>query len=228
MKSTHLDMLFAPLLALGTKKTILENWVKIRHMNDPFTRDCIKRAMLAVTLADFDEALAPVMLRNDPVYPFAFRLGFKGRSATPPSANDAIFFGPLTYVSLDASEDAPNYWNDASSYRLVRFVPVPLLQLIAADDCVVYNVFQGRLSYSLANPNVMVIESRCGGHLGWQESPPDGGILHGGTSWADVATTDFIEAVFESYDPHKVVEIDKDSYFSQERDRNIRNVRSRL
>jgi hypothetical protein len=42
----------------------------------------------------------------------------------------------------------------------------------------------------------MVVNTRCGGHLGWQESPPDTGNIFGfGTSWADAASADFIQAI---------------------------------
>lgn len=78
MKSTQLDAIFSPLLALGTKKTILQNWAYFRNMHDDFSRACIRRAMTSFTLAQFDEAVAPVMARNDPTYPFAYRIGYKG------------------------------------------------------------------------------------------------------------------------------------------------------
>ena len=202
MKSSNLDMMFSPILALGTKKMILQNWAQIRQMNDPFNRAAIRRALMAVTLAQFDEAIAPLMARNDPIYPFAFRIGFKNASA---------------------------YWNDASSYRLVRFIPVPLLQLVAADDFLVYNSFKGKLAYSLANPNVVIVETKCGGHLGWQESPPEGGGYALGKSWADVATTDFIDAVFQTYDAKSPKKFDEVAYFSREEaQRQSASLRPRL
>jgi hypothetical protein len=47
------------------------------------------------------------MVRNDAFYPFASRIGYK---------------------------DAEAYWLDASSFRLVRFISVPFLNLTAKDD----------------------------------------------------------------------------------------------
>jgi predicted alpha/beta-fold hydrolase len=76
-----------------------------------------------------------------------------------------------------------------------------MMQLIASDDFLVYKAFQGRLAYCLANPNVMVVESKCGGHLGWHEAPPRNYGL--GKSWADAATTDFIDVVFKSFEKRK-------------------------
>ena len=116
--------------------------------------------------------------------------------------------------------DGRAYWNDASSYRLVRFISVPTLQLVASDDFLVYHTFKAKLSYSVANPNVMVVESKCGGHLGWQESPPGHETNHSGASWADAATADFIAAVFETYDPDRKI-LDMDKHLVKERDRNM-------
>eukprot|EP00978_Attheya_sp_CCMP212_P049452 scaffold666065_cov55-Attheya_sp.AAC.2 len=42
----------------------------------------------------------------------------------------------------------------------------------------------------------MVVKTKCGGHLGWHEAPPDTGNVFGfGTSWADTATADFIASI---------------------------------
>ena len=55
---------------------------------------------------------------------------------------------------------------------------------------------------------MVVLKTRCGGHLGWQESPPPrkdangkeipSSWLGGGMgSWSDVAVADFIEALLQ-------------------------------
>lgn len=90
-----------------------------------------------------------------------------------------------------------------------------MLQLIASDDFLVYKGFQRRLAYCLANPNVMVVESKCGGHLGWQEAPPGNYGL--GKSWADAATTDFIQVVFESFHKRKIKRDDAATLYFKER-----------
>jgi predicted alpha/beta-fold hydrolase len=168
-----IDPIFSPIMATGAKMTILEHWFSLRPMmvGSSSYRAAIRKALRAFTLADFDEAMAPIFVRNDPVYPFTTRIGY---------------------------ESGLEYWRDASSYRHVRHIPVPTLQVVAADDFLVFAPFRGRLRYCTENPNVMVVETKCGGHLGWQESPPDRsrlGML--GSSWADVVTCDFVEAVLE-------------------------------
>ena len=195
INSAKIEFPYGPLLALGIKKSMIENWSNtwpfFKH--DQHFRNRALQSLAAIQIKDCDIAMAPLFARSDPLYPFGFRVGHKDGSA---------------------------YWNDASSYRLIRFIPVPTLQIMAADDMLCYNNFKGAFAYSLANPNVMMVETRCGGHLGWQESPPPppsseanktndenssswkrrvvtalgGG---GSTSWANVATTDFIEAVLE-------------------------------
>ena len=44
-----------------------------------------------------------------------------------------------------------------------------------------------------------MVKTRCGGHLGWQESPPKGSSSSnkGFGSWSDVAVADFIEALLQ-------------------------------
>ena len=56
----------------------------------------------------------------------------------------------------------------------------------------------------------MVVRTKCGGHLGWQEAPPDTGNAFGfGTSWADMATTEFIDAVIKIRQQEKAAVGDK-------------------
>jgi hypothetical protein len=143
------------------------------------------KALRSTSLADFDSAMAPIFVKNDPVYPFAIRIGY---------------------------ESGEDYWNDASSYRYARYISVPTLQVIAADDFLVFKPFRGRLQFCISNPYIMVVETKCGGHLGWRESPPENkfGL---GTSWSDIATTDFIAAVLATREkvPGRLYELHGDS-----------------
>lgn len=165
-----IDWLFSPVMALGVKKTILEHWAAYRSMNSSECQTALRQALLAPTMKDFDRAVARVFIRNEPVYPFAVSVGF---------------------------DDAEHYWSEASSYRYAPHITVPTLQVVAGDDFLVFHPFRGKLRHCLTNPNILVIETKCGGHLGWQESLPDGNAFGFGTSWADVVTTDFIAAVLD-------------------------------
>ena len=162
------------MLSLGARKGVLQNlrsFLPMMKSSEQF-RNATRKALLASTIGEFDEAMAPIFIRNEQAYPFSVKIGY---------------------------EDGEGYWHDASSYRVIRHVPVPLLLLTSQDDFLVYKGSTGKMSYSVSNPNVMVVKTKCGGHLGWHESPPDTGNVFGfGTSWADTATADFIEAVLHS------------------------------
>jgi predicted alpha/beta-fold hydrolase len=177
------DPISSVVLALGVKKTVLESWSSIRKFSDAHYQSRIRKAILAPSILDFDNAMAPIFIHNESVYPFAFKIGYK---------------------------NGQEYYHDASSYRHIRHITVPTLQLIASDDFLVYPSFKTKSYFSLANPNVMVVETKCGGHLGWQESAPHSpqvvgdadGASHGSmlssSSWSDAATADFIQAVTEA------------------------------
>lgn len=204
--AAKIDSRVSPLMALGTKKIFLDHWSTIRQMKDKTFQSQMFQALRAFTMEALDEALAPNFARNDPFYPFNFRIGYK---------------------------NGPSYWTDASSFRFIRHISVPTLQIMAADDMLCFNPFKNTFAYSLANPNVMIVETRCGGHLGWQESPPQHSILTGNTSWADVATTDFIEAVLQTkmVQKNEATELpdrSKQGQASQSLDTSPSHLRSRL
>lgn len=170
--SANLAFPWGHVIGLGTKKDILLRMRAFRPMmTSKGFRDAFTKFFWALSIGEIDEAVAPVLIANNSEAPFETRVGY---------------------------ENAEAYWHDASSYRHIRHVSVPLLVLTSEDDFIVHHGAQAKLSYCLANPNVMVVNTRCGGHLGWHESPPDSKSLFGiGTSWADTATTDFIGAVLE-------------------------------
>lgn len=161
---------FDMVMALGVKKTILGHWKSFKQMTDPVYQSTIRAALLKSTIAKFDETVAPYLQRNQAFYPYSDRIGYKNGNS---------------------------YWTDSSSYRLVRHIPVPLLNLTARDDFLVSEPSRNKLGYLVSNPNVLVVETKCGGHLGWQESPPETDSAFGSTSWADAAAADFFESIMQ-------------------------------
>lgn len=157
---------FNVLLGAGVKRTVLQSWKVFQDMSSCLHfGNAIRQVMLSKTIGELDDAFAPYLIRNDTKYPFTARVGYK---------------------------DGEDYWRDASSNRYIQHVPVPLLILSAQDDFLVVNPALQSLSRCLENPNVLVVKTKCGGHLGWQEASADGyGI---GKSWANDATCDFIDA----------------------------------
>ena len=167
------------LLGAGVKRSILQNASTLRQHHEPGFQHAMKKALLAPTIGKLDDAAAPYLVRNDSHPPYSTRIGFK---------------------------DGEEYWWESSSHRYVGHVSVPLLKISAQDDFLVFGQFQKKLNHCLENPNVVVVKTRCGGHLGWQESPPPGsrsgggdkgGLLGGSGSWSDVAVADFIEALLQ-------------------------------
>jgi predicted alpha/beta-fold hydrolase len=156
-------------MALGIKKLFLQNWSAFSKMKDPTYKSAIRKGLLSPTIADLDRAVAPIVIRNEPFYPFATRVGYK---------------------------NAESYWLDASSFRLIRHISVPFLNLTAEDDFLVAPS-KNKFGFCISNPNVMVVETRCGGHLGWQESPPDSSSAFGASSWADAASADFFDSIMK-------------------------------
>lgn len=168
----HSDNVKFPLnviMGLGIKRTILKNWSSFNKFNDPTFKAALRKALMSAHIANLDRAVAPTLNRNEPFYPFSSRVGYKNGEA---------------------------YWLDSSSYRLIRHISVPFLNLVARNDAISSTPSKNKFSFSLLNPNVLVVETECGGHLGWQESPPDSGSF-GATSWADVAAADFFDSVMQ-------------------------------
>lgn len=188
------------ILAMGVKRSLLQNYAVYRKHHERGFQAAMKKAMLSRTIGQLDDTVAPYILRVDPEPPFAPKVGYR---------------------------DGNEYWHDSSSHRFVGHVSVPLLKITAKDDFLVFGkykshrklasqatqlLFSGqfsrKLNHCLENPNVVVVKTRCGGHLGWQESPPPTKDANGNElqpswfgsgigSWSDVAVADFIEALID-------------------------------
>lgn len=166
------------LIGLGVKIDLAKQWRALQQTwVYPELKEAYMKALKATCIHEIDEAFCPVVIRNEPYYPYATKIGFK---------------------------NGEEYWHDSSSYRFIKHISVPLLQIIAGDDKVVYHSFLRKLTHSIRNPNVMCVETKCGGHLGWQESPPpsksgdNDGFVRVGPSWASRATADFIDAILQT------------------------------
>lgn len=168
----HVSNLHAPwkeILALGVKKDVLLNWPYLRHMTVvPSFWDSIKNVLKARDIGEIDAALAPIFIRNESYAPFAVKVGF---------------------------DNEEHYWSDSSSFKYIKHISVPCLQIVASDDAICYKSFQKKLAQCILNPYVLCLETKCGGHLGWQESNPDSNAPGIGVRWADRACADFLEAI---------------------------------
>ena len=163
---------WAQLLAMGVKKTLFlhtKNRQAMTQMKDLHFQRAIWKAFFASsTIGTWDRIMSPFMIRNEPIFPFMNKIGF------------------------DGGED---YWSDSSSRKYVANVPVPLLILSSMDDFLVTNSAKRSLNQCLSNPNVMVVKTKAGGHLGWQQAAHN--EYFGTSSFADAATVEFITAVLQ-------------------------------
>ncbi|KAL3939443.1 MAG: hypothetical protein SGARI_001370, partial [Bacillariaceae sp.] len=64
---------FDVLMALGVKKIYVENARSLLPMKDAHSRHSLRKGLLASTIAKFDDATAPMFIRNDPYYPFGVK-----------------------------------------------------------------------------------------------------------------------------------------------------------
>ncbi len=138
-----------------------------------------------INLASLDEALAPTMIRTETFPPFSPKIGY-GHAKRDSDTS-------IQNIDNTTASPAGDYWADSSCYKQGRHVSVPLLHVVAQDDNLCHWSSQYFLGYSLQNPNVLFVNTKTGGHLGWWHSSSKGI-----TSWADDATADFIQAVLDT------------------------------
>lgn len=178
------------LMALGVKKMYLENLKSLYSMKDANSKEVLRKSFLAPTIAAIDNFSAPTFIRNDTRYPFGIKFGYK---------------------------NGDEYWYDASSYHYIRHISVPFLNLTAQDDFLARNASRNKIGYCLSNPNVIHVETLCGGHLGWQETLPH--KIFGASSWADVAVSDFFRAIMSVHDDEAPTKFPKESKCTDDADK---------
>jgi predicted alpha/beta-fold hydrolase len=171
INSSLVSFPFNVFMGFGIKKYCLDNLSSFKQMKDPDFQHTLRNAFLSTTIANFDRSIARYVLHNETSYPFSSIHGYPSGEA---------------------------YWTDASSYRYLRDISVPYLNVSSEDDFLVSRPSRNRIGFCLGNPNVMVVETRCGGHLGWQESPPETDSAFGSISWSDSAAADFFDSVIKS------------------------------
>jgi hypothetical protein len=164
------------ILGLGVKKTILAHRASFLQSTRGLLRESFTQALRAPTIAQSDDIMAPHFLRNDPLYPYETTFGYAS---------------------------GEEYWKDASSFQHIPHVTVPLLQISSLDDFLIRHHVLKRLSDCLRNPNVILVKTQCGGHLGWSSDEVEGDTSSGflsllfGPSWADKVMVEFIDAVLK-------------------------------
>lgn len=153
------------LIGWGIQKYIRQNYHSFSSMDRTFTRTLHSALDPTKTIGQIDQFLAPHLLRNTKE---TTELGFA---------------------------DAEEYWKDASSIRFISEIQTPILLLVSQDDDLINTSMHQYLHHCVStNPNITVVQTRCGGHLGWQESCPSGESSL--QSWSDMAIIEYFQHLY--------------------------------
>eukprot|EP00611_Tribonema_gayanum_P023700 TRINITY_DN5047_c0_g2_i1.p3 TRINITY_DN5047_c0_g2~~TRINITY_DN5047_c0_g2_i1.p3 ORF type:complete len:276 (+),score=67.55 TRINITY_DN5047_c0_g2_i1:2683-3510(+) len=109
-------------------------------------------------------------------------------------ATQLAHFDKALTVPMWGYEDLTHYHVDASSWRYLADVKVPLMCINAADDPLVPPSMWPPSQTLEANPNVIFVSTKGGGHIGWcQGANPLKGL-----SWADEVLIEYLAAALET------------------------------
>ena len=167
------------ILGAGIKRGILlKHYKSLKQMRCPEFQSGLRNALLAPTLGELDHQVSRNLIRNEIHYPYSPSIGFDGGT---------------------------EYWENASSSSYIQHVSIPLLVVSSKDDFLIKNSAQEKTPHCVSmNPNVLLVESETGGHLGWSAvvddhgNNPFGGNPFGGhASWCDLLSCKFIESMLQ-------------------------------
>jgi predicted alpha/beta-fold hydrolase len=129
-------------LTLGGKRHMWTQRPSTKQMTCKNYQHAINRASSSFHCNHLDEmtaSTAPYMIRNSPMYPYQSSIGYQSKE---------------------------EYWRDASSKNYISNVSIPLLMCYANDDNIVRER-KSMIEACLMNPNIIVVCTPCGGHIGW-------------------------------------------------------------
>ena len=199
INSENIAFPWGHILGLGLKKTFLKNYVHLKKFQCNYFQEAFSKALWRTgTVGALDCAMSPFLIRNESTPPFATRIGYqctyeKNNSTQNPKVSDA------EAKKQESQKMGRAYWRDASSYKWLDSVSVPLLKITAQDDFLVAHHAVAKINHCVQNPNLIVVKTKSGGHLGWfhvdENNGPGSNNSFLGNSWADQATADFIAAV---------------------------------
>ena len=176
MRIGRLQSPWSQILTFGAKKQMIRHRNSVDQMKCINYQQAMKKALLhSPSMEDISSHTIPHMIRSSNQYPFDNSIGYQSNT---------------------------EYWNDASSQNYVSHVPVPLLVCFASDDKIAQSTIAA-MNSCLSNPNVILVKTSCGGHIGWHCSNrlnPFGSWNFKSShdadkSWADRVTVNFVDAV---------------------------------
>ena len=163
MKIDHskLKSPWSQILTLGMKRHLFQH----RNFVDQFTCQNYRKASRQMmyhskSLDEMTGIMVPHVIRNSVRFPFENSIGY---------------------------ENSEEFWNEASSKNYIAHVPVPLLLCFATDDDISFHNTLAAMNTCLSNPNVILVQTKCGGHIGWNTA------THG--NFVDRTVTQFVSSV---------------------------------
>lgn len=129
------------ILRLGAKKALLQHRNEMRKC--PHFKANYRKALLASTFPEVISINVQRMIRNETIHPFDTKIGY---------------------------ETIQKYWDDASCYKYIAHVTVPLVVSYASDDDIASRHTSRFMNFGLSNPNVIFVNTATGGHLGWHHA----------------------------------------------------------
>lgn len=113
--------------------------------------------------------------------------------------SDIEAFDTIAQVPIHGARDVEEFYRWCSSLHSLPGVTIPLLLIHAKNDPLIpLHAFEAALKAAESNPNVMVVATEGGGHLGWSA-----GNLFSGPSWADDVCSAFLEEALEREEKRK-------------------------
>jgi predicted alpha/beta-fold hydrolase len=176
--SEHVDFPYNILIGLGIKRYILKHYNAFRHMGGDFQKKLRQALFHTLTIGQVDQHLSYHLLRNITTHDYD---------------KDNNITDSYSITTVGYPDGAEEYWNDASSVRYMADIQVPTLLLVSQDDHLIRRSLLQNLRFSFeSNPNITVAQTRCGGHLGWQESVPHNKYQ----AWSDIAVAEYFQHLY--------------------------------
>lgn len=172
------------ILRISAKKAIFQHRNEIR--NCPYFKENFYKALLASTLPEVISISTQRMIRNNPSYPFETRIGY---------------------------DSVHQYWDEASCYKYIAHVSVPLIVTYASDDDIACTSTTKYMNFGLSNPNVIFVNTATGGHLGWHHAMrnnPFGSMFYSNgkdsKSWENRLVSKFVDVILAKKFHEKTVQ----------------------
>ena len=109
------------------------------------------------------------------------------------SCLDVEAFDKIVQVPIHGLLNVDEYYTWCSSLHAIPQITVPLLVIHGKDDPLIpLHAFEAAYDATRDNPNIFVIATERGGHLGWSTDS-----LFYGHSWADSVSARFFKNIFE-------------------------------